>query len=153
MTGYYCRFIQGYGIICKPLTQLLQKDAFTWSAEANAAFEELKKIMAQPLALPDFSKPFLIETDASGHGMGAVLMQNGHPIAFISQAFSKKNALLSTYERELLAIFLAIKKWQHYLTVNPFTIRTDQHSLKYILEHKLATPFQQKWLSKIAGFH
>lgn len=101
--------------------------------------------MAQPLvlALPDFIKSFFIEIDASGSGIGAVLMQDGHPIAFINQAFSKKNTLLSVYERELLAVVLAVKKWQHYLAVHPFTIRTDQHSLKYILDHKLATLFSK----------
>lgn len=73
--------------------------------------------MVEPpvLALPDFTKPFLIETDPSGLGMGVVLMQNGHPIAFISKAFSKKNVMLSTYERELLAVVFAVQKWQHYL--------------------------------------
>lgn len=104
------------------------------------------------LALPNFSEPFLIETDASRVRMGAVLMQNGHPIAYISKAFSKRNGLLSAYERELLAVVFAVRKWQYYLTLQQFIIRTDQHSLKYILDHRLATPFQQKWLSKLAGF-
>lgn len=143
LTGYYRRFIQGYGSICRPLTNLLRKDAFVWDEEANVAFRELKERMVNPpvLALPNFNKPFLIETDASNVGMGAVLMQDGHPIAFSSKAFSKKNAMLSAYERELLAVVFAVQKWQHYLTVHPFTIRTDQHSLKYILDHKLSTPF------------
>ncbi|WOH15055.1 hypothetical protein DCAR_0934588 [Daucus carota subsp. sativus] len=84
--------------------------------------------------------------------MGAVLLQEGHPIAFLSKAFSPKNALLSAYERELLAVVFAVNKWQHYLMSLPFVIKTDQQSLKYVLEHKLSTPFQQKWLSKLAGF-
>lgn len=154
LTGYYRRFIQGYGQICRPLTDLLKKEAFIWSENANSAFKELKNKMINPpiLALPNFNEPFLIETDASGVGMGAVLMQRGHPIAYISKAFSKKNAMLSAYERELLAVVFAIRKWQHYLMLRQFAIRTDQHSLKYILDHKLATPFQQKWLSRLAGF-
>lgn len=104
------------------------------------------------LALPDFNKTFIIETDASETGMGPVLMQEGHHISYISKAFSEKNALLSAYERELLAIVFAVHKWQHYLMTLSFIIRTDQQSLKHLLEHKLATPFQQKWLSKLADF-
>ncbi|WOG95777.1 hypothetical protein DCAR_0415105 [Daucus carota subsp. sativus] len=154
LTGYYRRFIKDYGKICKPMTQLLKKDAFHWDDAATAAFDKLKFIMTSPpvLALPDFNQPFLIETDASGQGMGAVLMQSGHPIAFASKAFSERTMQLSAYERELLAIVMAVRKWQHYLMVQPFVIRTDQQSLKFILEQKLATPFQQKWLSKLAGF-
>lgn len=68
LTGYYMRFIKDYGKICKPMTQLLRKDAFQWSNEATAAFEKSKKVMTTPpvLALPDFHQPFLVEVDASG---------------------------------------------------------------------------------------
>ncbi|GKE80216.1 retrotransposon-related protein, partial [Tanacetum coccineum] len=99
-----------------------------------------------------YSSPFVIETDASNHGIGAVLMHKGHPIAFISKTLSPRNLLLSTYERELLAVIHAVKKWSHYLLDRHFIIKTDQESLKYLLEHKVATPFQQKWVSKLLGF-
>lgn len=118
------------------------------------SFQTLKEKMTNPpvLALPDFHRSFIIETDASGHGMGAFLMQEGHPIVFVSKAFSEKIAMRSAYERELMAIVFAVTKWQHYLMILPFTIKTDQKRLKFLLEHKISTPFQQKWLSKLAGF-
>lgn len=153
LTGYYRRFIKDYGKVAKPLTQLLHKDSFTWNEEATTAFEKLKRFMTTPpvLALPDFNLPFVVETDASGEGLGAVLMQKGHPISFISKALSGKNLTLSAYEKELLAIVMAVQKWQPYLSVKPFVIRTDHQSLKYLLDSRVSTPFQQKWLSKLAG--
>lgn len=102
LTGYYRRFIKDYGKICQPLTRLLKKDNFTWGSATTDAFNKLKEVMTTPpvLALPNFSLPFIIETDASRVGIGVVLMQQGHPIAFLSKALSPRNLLLSTYERE-----------------------------------------------------
>lgn len=107
----------GYGVISKPLTLLLKKGNFAWTKEATATFERLKEAMvkAPVLALPDFSKPFIVEVDASGSGIGAILIQKHHPIAYLSQALSPKNQGLSTYEKELLALILAVDKWRHYL--------------------------------------
>jgi transposase InsO family protein len=111
--------------------------------------------VSQPpvLALPDFSKTFVIECDASGFGMGAVLMQDGRPLAYYSQALKGKNLFLSTYEKELLALVLSVKKWRPYLFATIFTIKTDQQSLKHILEQRVGTPMQQKWISKLLGYH
>lgn len=154
LTGYYRRFIRQYGVIAKPLTKLLQKGGFAWASGAQEAFEKLKEAMssAPVLSLPDFSIPFEIETDASGFGIGAVLMQRKHPAAFISQALAPKHQGMSTYEKELLAIVLAVNKWRSYLHGTHFIIRTDHHSLKFLLEQKLLTPMQQKWLAKLLGF-
>ena len=154
LTGYYRKFVPGYGKICQPLYQLTKKDSFFWSPTANEAFEHLKKVMASPqvLTLPDFSKPFELECDASGQGIGVVLQQEGRPVAFTSQALGPKNQALSTYERELIAIVHAIKKWQNYLQGRHFIIRTDHNSLKYFLNHRANTAFQQKWVSKLLGY-
>ncbi|KAM2174069.1 hypothetical protein TB1_036363 [Malus domestica] len=89
LSGYYRKFIPGYGKVCQPLYQLTKKDGFIWSPEATAAFQELKRTMTSPqlLALPNFSIPFTLECDSSGNGIEAVLQQNGRPIAFTRRHF------------------------------------------------------------------
>ena len=106
------------GILAKPLIELLKKDQiFVWTLAHAEAFALLKAALcsAQVLALPDFNQPFHIETDASGSGIGAVLQQDGHPIAFISKPLSKRNQGLTVYEKEYLVILLAVDHWRHYL--------------------------------------
>ena len=155
LTRYYRKFIKGYRQLASPLTDLLRKDAFHWDAATQYSFDQLKAMVASPpvLALPpDFSKTFLIECDASGHGLGAVLMQEGRPIAYHSQALKGKNIHLSTYEKELLALVVAVKKWRPYLLGKPFLIKTDQQSLKFLLDQKVGTPAQQKWIAKLMGY-
>uniref|UniRef100_A0A2N9HQY9 RNA-directed DNA polymerase n=1 Tax=Fagus sylvatica TaxID=28930 RepID=A0A2N9HQY9_FAGSY len=125
------------------------------SEKAEMAFERLKEACSQPpcLALPDFSKTFVVECDASGYGIGAVLMQEGRPLAFYSQALKGKALFLSTYEKELMALVLSVKKWRPYLFGQNFVIKTDQQSLKHLLEQRIGTPMQQKWISKLLGYH
>lgn len=154
LTGYYRRFIQGYGTIARPLTILLRKNNFHWNQEAEQAFNQLKQAMIQApvLALPNFNQQFIIEADASGGGIGAVLMQQGQPIAFMSKALSTQHQALSVYEKELLALVSAVQKWRPYLIGREFVIRTDHQSLKYLLEQRISTPAQRKWLTKLMGY-
>ncbi|WVY93439.1 hypothetical protein V8G54_032527 [Vigna mungo] len=154
LTGFYRKFVKGYATIASPLTSLLRKDAFDWTSEAQHAFDDLKAAMtrAPVLALPDFSVPFIVDTDASGTAMGAVLMQRNQPIAFFSKPFSPKLLHSSTYVRELHAITSAVKKWRQYLLGYPFVINTDHKSLKEILSQVIQTPEQQYYLSKLLGY-
>ncbi|GAU25735.1 hypothetical protein TSUD_216660 [Trifolium subterraneum] len=154
LAGYYRRFVKDFGKLAKPLTDLLKKDSFVWSESATQAFLQLKQALtsAPVLCLPDFSKPFVVETDASGKGIGAVLMQEHHPVAYISKSLGPKQQAMSIYERELLAIVYAVQKWGSYLSHAPFIIKTDQKSIKHMLDQKLNTPFQQVWVAKLLGF-
>ena len=110
--------------------------------------------MCQPpvLALPDFSKPFIIECDTFGVGLGAILMQDHRPVAFHGQLLKGKALHLSTYEKELLALVTTVHKWRPYLLGRPFVIKTNQQNLKYILEQMIAIPAQQKCLAKLLGY-
>jgi hypothetical protein len=110
--------VRDYGVIAKPLTNLLHKEVlFVWTSETKQSFQTLKHslINAPVLSLPDFAKQFVVETDASDSGIGAVLLQAGHPIAFVSRALGPRTKGLSTYEKEYLAILLAIDQWRPYL--------------------------------------
>jgi len=144
LTGFYRKFIHGYASIALPLTNLLKKDSFKWSDEAQTTFEQLKTTMVTTpvLKLPDFEKGFIIETDASGAGMGAVLQQDGHPISFFSKKFCAKMLNSSTYVRELHAITKVVKKWRAYLLGRKSLIHTAQRSLRELMTQIIQTPEQ-----------
>lgn len=156
LAGYYRKFVRNFGIISKPLTDLLRKGSiFTWSASAEEAFQHLKQALASApvLAMPDFSKPFVVETDASDVGVGAVLSQSSHPLAFISRALGPKSKGLSTYEKEFVAIILAVDHWRPYLQTSEFIIKTDHRSLTHLDDQRLHTPWQQKAFTKLLGLN
>lgn len=154
LAGFYRKFVRHFGVISRPLTDLLKKHAlFIWTHEQETAFCTLKQaLMAAPvLALPDFTQPFCIYTDACSNGIGAVLMQNGHPLAYLSRALGPKTQGLSIYEKEYLAILMAVAHWRSYLQLAEFTIFTDHKSLTQLNEQRLHTLWQQKVYSKLVG--
>jgi hypothetical protein len=152
LTGYYRKFIAHYGVIARPLTELLKKGVqFIWTPAADQAFQLLKQMLAQApvLAVPDFKQQFVLETDASNTGIGAVLMQNSHPIAYLSKHLCPRNQALSVYEKECLAILMAIDKWRQYLLHQKFLIRTDHKSLLHLTEQRVTSKMQHKALIKL----
>ncbi|GJU37589.1 reverse transcriptase [Tanacetum coccineum] len=104
------------------------------------------------LTLPDFSKAFIIQTDAPSSGIGAILLQGGHPIAYFSKQMSPRLQQASTYVREMFAITKAVKCWRQYLLGRPFHIETNHQSLRSLVNQTIQTPEQYKWLSKLLGY-
>jgi hypothetical protein len=154
LAGYYRRFIQGYGAIAAPLTRLLTKDGFTWNEAMEAAFQELKRTLstAPVLQLPNFERQFVVECNASGSGMGAVLHQEEGPIDFFSRPVAPRHTNLVAYERELIALAQAVKHWRAYLWGCSFVVKTDHYSLKFLLDQRLSTIPQHRWINKLMGF-
>jgi hypothetical protein len=117
LIGYYRKFVKNYGNIVAPLTTLLKKNSFTRTPAAAQAFQTLKMAMCTTpvLTLPDFTKTFVLECDASVKGIGVVLMQEGRPLAFTTKQLSERNLGKSIYEKEMLAILHVVDLWRPYL--------------------------------------
>jgi hypothetical protein len=104
------------------------------------------------LALLDFTQPFVLECDASGIGIGAVLMQNNHPISFESHKLKEYEQHYSIYNKDMLAIMHALAKFRKYLVGNQFKVKTDHNSLRFLMEQKELSERQHKWISKIDAY-
>ncbi|WVZ86017.1 LOW QUALITY PROTEIN: hypothetical protein U9M48_032864 [Paspalum notatum var. saurae] len=151
LAGYYRKFIHGYGSIAAPPTILLKKDGFSRGAEATTAFAALKAAVttAPVLAMPDFTKTFVVECDASSHGFGAVLIRDGHPIAFFGRPMAPRHRALAAYERELIGLVRAVRHRRPYLWGRRFIVKTD-HYVPWT--RRLATIPQHHWVGKLLGF-
>lgn len=99
------------------------------------------------LALLDFGKPFVVELDVLGQGLGMVLMQDHKPITYFSHALNQLGRKKYVYERELMAIVFAVQKWRHYLLGRKFVVQTNQK-----MEQQLTSPEYQRWMLKLMGF-
>jgi hypothetical protein len=118
LAGYYRRFIEGFSKIAKPMTSLLEKGKeFKWTEECQESFDQLRsKLMAAPvLIMADLQKNFDIYCDASRQGLGCVLMQEGHVIAYVSRQLRKHELNYPTHDLELAAVVHALKIWRHYI--------------------------------------
>jgi hypothetical protein len=136
LAGYYRRFIEGFSKISKPMTELLGKDKkFEWSTKCKAIFQALKKrfTTAPVLVMPDMEKSFSIYYEASGQGLGCVLMQDGHVMVYASRQLRKHEQHYPTHDLELAAVVHTLKVWRHYLIGKRCEIYSDHKSLKYII--------------------
>jgi hypothetical protein len=139
LAGYYWRFIGGFSKIAKSITSLLEKEKeFKWDEKYQDSFDQLKKRLMSPpvLVIPDLQKGFDIYCDACGQGLGCVLMQEGHVIAYASRQLRKHELNYPTHDLELAAVVHALKIWRHYIMGTKCQVYTDHKSLKYIFTQK-----------------
>eukprot|EP00731_Ephydatia_muelleri_P036502 Em0266g5a len=139
LAGYYRRFVKNFAVIAAPLFHLTENhQAWNWTLQCNAAFFKLKEslVTSPVLAYPVFSIGFVVDTDASGEGLGAVLSQNieghDHVISYASRTLNKAERKYCATRREMLALVWAIQHFRAYLYGKRFTVRTDHSSLKWL---------------------
>ncbi|XP_052290298.1 uncharacterized protein LOC127900023 [Citrus sinensis] len=146
LASFYRRFIPHFSTIMAPITDCMKGGQFSWTETATKAFKIIKEklITAPVLALPDFSLTFEVHCDASKVGIGAVLSQQGKPIAYFSEKLNRAKAHYNTCDVEFYAVVQALKHWRHYLIHKDFVLYTDHAALKYLnsqdkLSHRHAT--------------
>ncbi|KAK1602008.1 hypothetical protein QYE76_027113 [Lolium multiflorum] len=155
LAGFYRRFVKDFSTIACPLNELTKKNVpFVWGKAQQKAFDELKKRLTEAplLALPDFAKTFEIECDASGLGIGGVLMQNGKPVAYYSEKLDGARLNYPIYDKELYALVRVLEVWQHYLWPKEFVIHSDHESLKYLKSQHNLNKRHAKWVEFIESF-
>ena len=148
LAGFYRRFVKDLSTIVAPMNELLKKDTpFQWGDSQDKSFQELKmRLTSAPLlSLPDFGKTFEIECDASGVGIGGVLMQEGKPIAYFSEKLNGPTLNYSVYDKELYALVQSLETSQHYLWPKEFVIHSDHESLKHLKGQLKLNRRHAKW--------
>jgi hypothetical protein len=139
LVGYYRRFVEGFSKIVKPITTLQRKGVrYEWTEECDSAFIELKRLLTSAPILrgSDMEKDFIVCTDASKQGLGAMLMQDGGVIAYASMKLKKHKELYVTHDLELAAVMLALKIWRHSLVGRNFELKMDHQSLKHLFTQR-----------------
>ncbi|GJY66408.1 putative reverse transcriptase domain-containing protein [Tanacetum coccineum] len=155
LAGYYRRFIENFSKMPKPLTVLSQKSkTFDWGEEQENAFQTLKgKLCDAPvLALLDGPEDFVVYCDASGLGLGYVLMQRGKVIAYASRQLKIHEKNYTTHDLELGAVVFALKIWRHYLYGTKSVIYTDHKSLQHIFSQKELNMRQHRWIKLFSDY-
>jgi len=155
LAGYYRRFIEGFSKIALPLTQLTQKDRpYVWGEKQEEAFQILKDRLcnAPILSLPEGSDDFVVYCDASGQGLGCVLMQRGKVIAYASRQLKVHEKNYTTHDLELGAVIFALKCWRHYLYGTKCVIYTDHKSLQHIFTQQDLNMRQRRWLELLSDY-
>jgi hypothetical protein len=135
LASFYRRFVKDFSTIAAPLTEIVKKSVgFKWNDKQDEAFNLLKdKLLSAPvLALPNFTRAFEVECDASSIGIGAVLMQDKRPIAYFSEKLNGAALNYPTYDKELYALVRTLETWQHYMWPKEFVIHSDHESLKHL---------------------
>jgi hypothetical protein len=153
--GYYRWFIEGFLGISKHMTELLEKDRkFKWTPTCEASFSELKKrlMIAPILVMPNMEKLFSIYCNASGQGLGCVLMRDGHMVAYASRQLRNHEVNYSTHDFLLAVVVHALKIWRHYLMGKRCELYMDHKCLKYIFTQSDLNLRQRKWLELIKDY-
>ncbi|KAL0302398.1 UNVERIFIED_CONTAM: Retrovirus-related Pol polyprotein from transposon [Sesamum calycinum] len=151
----YKRFVKGYSEIAWPMTDLLKKtETWDWTPQCQVAFDNLKRAMVidPVLALPDMSKPFTVETDASDFALGGVLMQDGYPVAFEIRKLKDVERRYSVHEKELLAVVQSFRLWALFAG-SPFVIKTDNVAVSHFMSQPKFTCRQACWQELLSEFH
>lgn len=161
LTGYYRRFIKDYAKLARPLFELIKQQAsFKWTPQRESSFNALRlSLMIHPvLIFPDFSQPFVLQTDASDVGIGAILAQKDsqgheHVVSYYSRVLSPAESHYSTFEKETLAAVAACHHFRIYLLPRPFDLYTDNSALTYILRMKEPNARVTRWILQLQEYH